>query len=206
MLLEQFGSRFAGRHGFQRSKRRATSARGITDDHLAGRLLRESGMSDKLKVLVPVDFSETSRRALAWAFDYAMRAPCEIHLAHVVEEHIADVIAASEAVTLREHIQLLAEQAGIELRRMVPDAVERASIGPIFRHVAMGKPTTEILRLAERIGADMVVMGTHGRSGLAGMFIGSVAEKIVRHANCPVVCVKPGRPAARVVEQSTSPA
>jgi nucleotide-binding universal stress UspA family protein len=52
---------------------------------------------DRLRVLVPIDFSETSRRALAWAFDYATRAPCEVHLCHVVQDHLADFVPSSNA-------------------------------------------------------------------------------------------------------------
>ncbi|MBI4508898.1 MAG: universal stress protein [Deltaproteobacteria bacterium] len=146
-----------------------------------------------LRVLVPVDFSETSRRALAWAFDYARRAPCELHIVHVVEDHLTDLLPQGGKERLESEISSITAAAAEELERMVPDAQERECIGPIHRHVVRGRPAAEILRTIDRIGAEMVVMGTHGRTGLANLLIGSVAEKIVRHAHCPVVCVKPGR-------------
>lgn len=147
--------------------------------------------SSVLKVLVPVDFSETSRRALAWAFDYAMRARCETHVLHVVEDRLADVISIRGKERFENEIFAFTQEAEAELAAMVPAPEEREKVGKIVRHVTRGQPAAEILRVAEKIGAEMVVMGTHGRSGLAGFLIGSVAEKIVRHARCPVVCVKP---------------
>jgi nucleotide-binding universal stress UspA family protein len=88
---------------------------------------------------------------------------------------------------------VISREAETELERMVPDVKERSKVGRLYRHVARGRPASEILAVADKIDAEMIVMGTHGRTGLAGLLIGSVAEKIVRHADCPVVCVKPGR-------------
>ncbi len=149
-------------------------------------------MADKLNVLIPVDFSETSRRALAWAFDYAMRAPCELHVLHVVESHFDDILR-QDLTPIDTELRQAVTQTQAELHRMLPDEADRRQVTPIHHHSSTGKPSAEILLIAEKIGADMIVMGTHGRSGVAGLLIGSVAEKIVKHADCPVVCVKPGR-------------
>ncbi len=146
---------------------------------------------EKLKVLCPIDFSETSRRALAWAYDYATRAPCEIHLLHVVEDHLRDLLPEDGRERFENELFLAVKTAEAELERMVPDKNERDIIGPIHHHVARGRPASEILGVANKIGAELIVMGTHGRSGLSHFLIGSVAEKVVRHARCPVVCVKP---------------
>lgn len=155
---------------------------------------------DKLLVLVPVDFSDTSRRALAWAFDYATRAPCEVHLLHVIDDGWLEVSGASLPERVKIELRGVYRECEEELARMIPDEQDRDEIGPITRHVSHGRPAAEILRIAEKLGTDMIVMGTHGRSGLAHLLIGSVAEKVVRHAHCPVVCVKPGlaRQAAQI--------
>jgi nucleotide-binding universal stress UspA family protein len=147
--------------------------------------------NDRLTLLVPVDFSETSRRALAWAFDYAARAPCDVHLLHVIEDHFFDLLEGREIQGVAAELARISADAAAELERMVPDAEERERIGRIQRHVARGHAAPEILRLAEKLGADLIVMGTHGRSGIAKLLVGSVAEKIVRRAACTVVCVKP---------------
>jgi nucleotide-binding universal stress UspA family protein len=148
---------------------------------------------DTIKVLVPVDFSETSRCALAWAFDYATRAPCDVHLLHVVEDKLSDMVSERSRERYQAELEGIAREAAEELKRIVPDPDDRKGIGKITQHVARGNPASEILRVAEKLGAELIVVGSHGRGGLSGLLIGSVAEKIVRHAHCPVVCVKPGR-------------
>lgn len=148
---------------------------------------------DRLKVLVPVDFSETSRRALAWAFDYATRAPCDVHILHVVEDHVSDLVTHHRREQIAAELDAISREAKEELERMAPETALRERIGRIHRHISRGRAAHEILRVANDLHAETIVIGTHGRSGLAGLLIGSVAEKVVRHAHCPVVCVKPGR-------------
>jgi universal stress protein A len=137
-------------------------------------------MTETLKVLVPIDFSEASRRALAWAFDYATRAPVELHLLHVVED--GQRYDEESLATLKT--------AEVELERMVPNAKERAGLGVIRQHVLRGTAAPEILRLAGSVDAEMIVMGSRGRSAIAELFLGSVADRVVRSAICPVVVVK----------------
>ena len=74
---------------------------------------------------------------------------------------------------------------------MAADAESRKSVGTMKRHVAVGRANHEIVGLANRLGSDLIVMGTHGRTGIRRAVIGSVAEYVVRHAPCTVVCVKP---------------
>ena len=131
-------------------------------------------MAAKLKILVPVDFSDCARRAFAQALAWAARAPCEIHLAHVVNGAVAD-LASVEGAMLAHGLQELGH-----------------ATGPYERHVVVGNPATEIVSVARRTGVDLIVMGTHGRRGLKTLLLGSVAESVVRHAPCPVVCVRAG--------------
>lgn len=143
----------------------------------------------KLKVLVPVDFSETSRRALAWAFDYALRAPCEIHVLHVSELHFDEIGGASQE-RITNDLWAVDQETRVEMDNIVPKD-ERGAVGSLYRHVGYGKPASVIIRLASDLGPDLIVMGTHGRTGLAHLIFGSVAEQVLRRAPCPVVCVKP---------------
>lgn len=71
-------------------------------------------------------------------------------------------------------------------------------------HVAMGDPGAAIVNTAERFGADIIVMGTHGRTGLSRLLLGSVAEYVLRHARCPVLTIKPG--ATTLVNTEPAPA
>ncbi len=147
-----------------------------------------------LKVLVPVDFSETSKRAMAWAFDYAQRAPCELHLLHVVDRHVSLSDLRERGIeSLRSELEGVNQSAEDELAKMAPDSAAREQIGALHHHVATGKPADEILRVARELCPDMIVMGTHGLTGVERMLMGSVAERVVRRAPCTVVCVKPSK-------------
>lgn len=142
--------------------------------------------SHELRILVPVDFSDTSRRALDEAFAWALRAPTQLHLVHVVDA--TDGHLAGELVHNFEELARIAE---MELAKMVPTGAGHEPIGEIQRHLRSGDPATEILRTAIHQGVDLIIMGTHGRTGVRRLFMGSVAEKVVRRAGCPVLCVKP---------------
>jgi universal stress protein A len=138
------------------------------------------------KILVPIDFSEMSRRALAWAVDHASRTQGELHLLHVVEYHLSDLVApyVPEGDDKLNHV---AKEAELKLHELVPGS------NKVYRHVAIGRPSHEIVRLADKLAAASIVMGSHGRTGIARLVIGSVAEYVVRHAVCPVVVIKPPR-------------
>lgn len=130
-------------------------------------------MSNKLRILIPIDFSEPCRLALDQAIAWAKRMPCELHLAHVVEAafgHAAGVVHELDNLTR------IAE-------------LESDVLGPIQSHVAVGHPAIELVRLAYRHRIDLIIMGSHGRSGLRGLLLGSIAASVVRHADCPVLCI-----------------
>lgn len=148
--------------------------------------------NDELTLLVPVDFSPPSQRAMAWAFDYGQRAPCDVHLLHVVERHLSFADLTDPGVgSLRAELDEVSRAAEVELAQMAPTAEARGRIGTLHHHVAIGRPADEIVRLAAKLDADLIVMGTHGLTGaVERLFVGSVAQKVVRAAPCTVVCVK----------------
>lgn len=142
-----------------------------------------SRTSDPRRILVPVDFSPSSRVALEHALGIARRNDAQLTLLHVVEPFDAS---------------LLMDPA--EARRIArADANEQLSklAGPIVqdwprtgRELRAGNPATTIVAMARRMKADLIVMGTHGRTGLKRMVIGSVAERVVRLAHCSVLVVR----------------
>ena len=146
---------------------------------------------DRLTVLVAIDYSATSGRAMAWAVDYAQRAPCDLHLVHVLDRtlHVGDL--SPNARDMQAEIDGITVAARKELEAMTRSDEALVALGPIKRHVSIGRPAHEIVDLAVRLHADLIVMGTHGRTGIRRAVIGSVAEHVVRHAPCTVVCVKP---------------
>jgi nucleotide-binding universal stress UspA family protein len=146
---------------------------------------------ERLVLLVPVDFSAPSRLALAWAFDYAQRAACEVHTLHVVDRGLRSLSTRGDLPALERELAQVHQAAAAELAAMVRGEEGRAAIGTLHEHVATGKPDEEILALVDELEADMVVLGTHGHTGVARLLLGSTAEKVSRNAPCTVVIVKP---------------
>lgn len=144
----------------------------------------------KPRILVALDFSETSRRALDWAVHHAVATKGEIHVVHAIEYRLADLLPVVEDMRMGVEMDQLKTVAQTELDRVLPREL-RGELAPPIRHVALGPPANEILRVAESIQADMIVLGSHGRTGIGRFLLGSVAEKVLRHANGIVVCIKP---------------
>jgi nucleotide-binding universal stress UspA family protein len=144
------------------------------------------------KILVATDFSEESDTALQAAIDVARQFNARLEIVHVLEVELepfgfgALATAADNGVLLNSIDRQLAARA---------DQARRA--GVTCETTALeGKPDVEIVRRANDTGADLVVVGTHGRTGLAHVVMGSVAERVVQHARRPVLAVPFARKAA----------
>jgi len=136
------------------------------------------------RILVPIDFSDDSLNALAYAVQLAAHLRAELLLLHVIEP--IHFISESDVYTQQRHLSAAQlECIGAELRAQ----------GQRFQTMVRGGiPSKTITEAAKRARASLIVMGTHGRTGLAHAVIGSVAEKVVRSASCPVLTVRqPGR-------------
>jgi universal stress protein A len=144
-------------------------------------------MAGWYRILCPIDFSETSRVALQEAAGLAQRFGAELTLLHV---HEPPGPASETLVSPPE----LFEQAVREMERKLASwkaEAERLSSTTVHTAVVSGPVAAETLRFARENGFDLLVMGTHGRSGLRHLVIGSVAEKVIREAHCPVLVVRP---------------
>lgn len=141
------------------------------------------------KVLCPVDFSPSSDHALEYAVAFAGAHRAELLLVHVV--HPLAYGVGAEGVAVDAGMQLLKEMETSCADRLheVAESV-KGGCPSVSEFVVTGVPFLEIIQLAKAQNADLIVMGTHGRSGLAHMLIGSVAERVVRKAPCPVLTVK----------------
>jgi nucleotide-binding universal stress UspA family protein len=147
------------------------------------------------RILVPTDFSPASDAALVTAKDVAERFGASIHLLHVLEDPYSTAAFATEVYGylppgLRESWQRDAEQ---RLATLLPPG-ERIRYGGSTT-VTFGSPARTIIEHAAETGSDLIVMGTHGRGGMAHLLLGSVAERVVRTARCPVLTVR-GAPEA----------
>ena len=143
-------------------------------------------------VMVPYDFSEHSKVALHTALGLAQRLGSVVHLVHVVHRPaFAYGPGLFETWAVAPPIELpdLRERVDAALHKVV-DAVVEAS-RPMQAHVVDGANIADALReMAEQLGADIIVMGTHGRTGLTHVLLGSVAERTLRQAPCPVLTVR----------------
>jgi nucleotide-binding universal stress UspA family protein len=146
-------------------------------------------MIDLHRILVPTDFSKHSQNALTYAIAFAEKFQAELYLLHVVQDlavFVPDMVTvAPPPAPAMEQLTNAARQA---LDRVVRDhKLERFSL---HREVREGAPFYEIVRFAQEATIDLIIMGTHGRGGLAHVLLGSVAEKVVRKAPCPVLTVR----------------
>ena len=141
------------------------------------------------QILVPIDFSGHSRHALRYAIPIAEQFGASLHLVYVVEPTIYPADLGFGQVVYPNFEDELVEKGGEELKTLV-----REEIGTKVRAtttVRTGKPHQELLLEAEEAGADMIIMATHGHTGVEHMLFGSTAERIVRNAKCPVLTVRP---------------
>ena len=138
------------------------------------------------RILVPIDFSEHARLALAYASDLAATYGAHLDLLHVVEETALPIIYGIEPVLVQvSEVQHQARQA---LERLVREV--GVADGSYNVHVTVGHPASDIVGFAERQGIDLVVIATHGLTGIKRLLLGSVAERVVHRAPCPVFTVK----------------
>jgi universal stress protein A len=141
------------------------------------------------KILVPTDFSAHSREAQAWAVELARHYDASLTLAHVYQPIS---YALPEGYVLPS-ANLLADLE-VNLGKALDDAKRQLETNPGLRVdtvLVQGVPFAEIVRLAREGSFDLIVLSTHGRTGLRHALLGSVAEKVVRKAPCPVLTVRP---------------
>lgn len=138
------------------------------------------------KILVPVDFSECARKALQYAIPLAKEHNAAITLLYVMTPpaYVGGEFGIADYGFERE------TRAGSEkaLARLVVDEVRgEVSADTVVRS---GSPAVEIIEAAKQIAADLIIVSTHGHTGLKHVFLGSVAEHVVRRAPCPVLIVR----------------
>jgi universal stress protein A len=135
------------------------------------------------RILIPVDFSECSRKALHYATALAKQFQAEILLLHVLEVPPVPV-QAFEAAYMEAPP---AESVQNELSKWQAETESAVSLKTM---VCSGSASREIVRTADENNMDLIVIGSHGRTRLARLILGSTAERVVRHAPCPVLVVR----------------
>ncbi|MBI2620099.1 MAG: universal stress protein [Ignavibacteriales bacterium] len=145
---------------------------------------------DLKNILVPIDFSEHSKKALQYAIPFARQFRARISLIYVVEPTVYPADFSFGQVGFPAIEDELRKRGGEEL-----DDLLRHEIGkrvPAKRAIRTGKAFYEILQYAKEEQVDLIIIATHGHSGLEHALFGSTAEKVVRKAPCPVLVVRSG--------------
>lgn len=138
------------------------------------------------RILVPVDFSSCSKKALDYALPFAKQFGASIVLLHVVQINLpASEFGMIDVAFTEKELRVSGERQLADLAKsQIPPEVLSKSL------VRVGRPVTEIADVARKEGADLIILSTHGHTGLKHVLLGSVAENVVRYAPCPVLIVR----------------
>ncbi|MEW6298229.1 MAG: universal stress protein [Thermodesulfobacteriota bacterium] len=148
---------------------------------------------DIRRILVPFDFSEYSEKALTWALEMAGKWRSRVLFLHVIPRPSYPPMLMGSYFNVAEFEASLQADAEARAKEIIARTGDKAV--QVETRVIMGEPFSDICRTAEHEKADLIVMGSHGRTGLRHVLLGSVAERVVRHAPCPVLVVGKKAPA-----------
>lgn len=142
------------------------------------------------RILVPTDFSEHGHLAAQYGAALAEQFRADLYLLHVIDDYF--IMAPEAMLMLPDRNQYLADLKAAAERGLAP-LPDRSALpeGRIVRKTAVGRPFEEISCFARDHAIDLIVIGSHGRRGVAHALMGSVAERVVRIAVCPVLTVRP---------------
>ncbi len=145
------------------------------------------------KILCPLDFSDFSVRALKTSVELADKFKAKIILCHIVNE-IPNMNTAYDAIDYQPQLQniqeFVQEMQVVSTNQLDELAKKYGKSVPYEKKVATGMPADEIVQMAKEEKIDLIVLTTHGRTGLSRIFMGSVAEGVIRHAPCPVLSIR----------------
>ncbi len=141
------------------------------------------------QILVPTDFGEPSAQALEYGRHLARQFGATLHVLHTVENVMIPGGAEVPAVAVQQVEQGLEQVGRRQMAQVITDD-DRSSLKVVTEVRAAGSAATDILEYARDNAIDLIVMGTHGRRALPRLLMGSVAERIVRSAPCPVLTVR----------------
>ena len=143
-------------------------------------------MIDIKNILCPVDHSDCSKEALKYAVSFAIKDNSKLYLLHVIDIRTFD--ESINAMTPQIPDDKTLAQLKTKLLDCIPEEIRDDM--DVEALVVQGIPFVEIISTAKKNDVDMIVLGSHGRTGITHMMMGSVSEKVVRKAPCPVLIVR----------------
>lgn len=149
-------------------------------------LLAHGGVFNLKKILVPIDFSSCSEKALTYALAFSRQFSASIVLLHVVHVNYSGIeFGLVDFPSLEQEVAEGARKSLMELsKRAISEDVQVEIV------VKTGQAFRQITEAARELGADVIIMSTHGNTGLKHVLLGSTTENVVRHAHCPVLTVR----------------
>ena len=146
----------------------------------------EYNMINLKNILCPIDHSDCSKDALRYAVSFAMKDESKLYLLHVIDIRAFD--ESINSMTMQAPDDETLKQLKTKLLECIPE--EMRDDMDVEAIVVQGIPFAEIISTAREKEVDMIVIGSHGRTGIAHIMLGSVSEKVVRKAPCPVLTVR----------------
>jgi nucleotide-binding universal stress UspA family protein len=144
------------------------------------------------KILFPTDFSDPSNEALQYALSFAKEYGAKLVVLHVINEKVfAEGLNLPRVISLEELGAEMEAEAKRQLKTLIPkeqgEGLERENV------IIKGNPFLEIIRYAKDEDVDLIIIGTHGRTGFEHIIFSSTAARVIRKAPCPVLSVKPAQ-------------
>ncbi len=141
------------------------------------------------KILAPTDFSDHARKAFGYARTFAERWDAELHLLNVVEP----AVFPTEAGLTPVGVMKLGEEMESSARTNIEHLASSPDLAGFNVHtdIAYGRASSAIIEYARSHDIDLIIIATHGRTGLEHLIFGSTAERVVREAPCPVLTIRP---------------
>jgi len=146
------------------------------------------------RILVPIDYSEDSEKAAMYAISLAEKLDSYVYILHVLDERLIDAAFFDNIATEQDKMKLhkVREKSSlVEMEKLCKKLSEKVPGLKIVEKVVRGIAFVEIVQFARKHDVDLIVMGSHGRTNLINMLLGSTTEKVVRKAHCNVLTVRP---------------
>ena len=159
--------------------------------HALGKEVADGGrMIPPKTILVPTDFSETAQKALDYAVELAEKLGAKLQVIHAFELPLVGFPDGTLTITAE-----MATRITVAAQKALDEVVAKYKGRPVelMTSLVQGDPRELVLEAARKLGADLIVMGTHGRRGIARALIGSVAESVVRTSSIPVLTLREAR-------------
>ncbi len=145
-------------------------------------------MDEIKKILVPIDFSDYSKNALRYSVNFAKRFSAKMYLVYVIEPMIYPADFSMGQIAVPTGDVDMSERAKGELETLAKNEIQNSIESEII--IKSGKPFMEIIDTASEKDIDLIIIATHGHTGMEHLLFGSTAEKVVRKAPCPVLTIR----------------